>query len=252
MVTCEWKPLQCLTADSECNFALLMLNQSKPVDKLLKVLWNKASLKVAVDGGTNHVYDTFVNNRDSHLPDLITGDFDSIQRSVKEYYQEQGVDVIETPDQNYTDFTKALRITSQRLSGQQLIAVLGSFGGRFDHVFANVNTLYEASQFCDVHIVLYSEDAVAFLLQPGSHIIHVDPKVCGEWCGLIPIGEPCYSVTTQGLKWNVEKQKLKFGDLISTSNRLESETTTVVAIETDKPLLWTMGIKISNVYSMSC
>ncbi|CAG2204395.1 THI80 [Mytilus edulis] len=120
--------------------------------------------------------------------------------------------------------------------------VLGSFGDRLDHMFANINSLYEASKITDAQIILISVDTVAFLLQPGHHTISVDPRACGEWCGLIPVGEPCKSVTTTGLKWNLDKQRLKFGDLISTSNTLESESTDVVTVETDAALLWTMGI----------
>lgn len=250
MTAYEWKPLQCLQTDSDCSFALVMLNQQTPCcKKFLKCLWKKASFKMTVDGGTNHLYNTFVNDRELYVPDLITGDFDSIRCKVKKYYEEKGVEVIKTPDQNYTDFTKALRIISEKIKEKQIkeIVVLGAYGGRFDHLFANVNSLFEARTFCDAHIMLFSEDTVAFLLKPGQHRIHVDPKTCGKWCGLIPVGEPCNSVTTQGLKWNLENQRLKFGDLISTSNTLESEKTNIVTIETDNPLLLTIGIKSTEI-----
>lgn len=45
------------------------------------------------------------------------------------------------------------------------IYVYGSFGGRLDHVFANINTLYEATQYTKSDVLHFSEDTVAFLLR---------------------------------------------------------------------------------------
>ena len=42
------------------------------------------------------------------LPDFISGDFDSIDESIKDFYKEKGVAIIPTPNQDETDFTKAL------------------------------------------------------------------------------------------------------------------------------------------------
>lgn len=42
-------------------------------------------------------------------PDLITGDFDSAKKETLDFYQKAGVTLIPTPDQDETDFTKALR-----------------------------------------------------------------------------------------------------------------------------------------------
>ncbi|CAG2204394.1 THI80 [Mytilus edulis] len=89
-MTHQWNPLQYLKSESDDKLALVLLNQPLPTDrKLFTVLWSKALLKVAVDGGANHLYNTHVHNRDKYLPDLITGDFDSIQPEVKSYYEEQ-------------------------------------------------------------------------------------------------------------------------------------------------------------------
>ena len=47
------------------------------------------------------------------LPDLITGDFDSIDEEAIDFYgTHPQVPIIPTPDQNYSDFTKALLVLS--------------------------------------------------------------------------------------------------------------------------------------------
>lgn len=53
------------------------------------------------------------------------------------------------------------------------IVCLGSFGGRFDHVCGNLNTLYTAKTFIDVPVILLSETSLAMLL-PKVRLSEID------------------------------------------------------------------------------
>jgi thiamine pyrophosphokinase len=78
-----------------------------------------ASVRVAVDGGANCWFH-FLQGSECVVPDLVVGDFDSVKQDVLSYFRSKGAEVIQTPDQDETDFTKALRQIESLITRQNL------------------------------------------------------------------------------------------------------------------------------------
>ncbi|XP_076366498.1 thiamine pyrophosphokinase 1-like [Tachypleus tridentatus] len=218
----EWKPLELLSGNSGNKYVIILLNQPFDKQEKLKVLWKNAVLRVAVDGGTKHLYNLTEDHMANCIPHLITGDFDSLDFSLQEFYRKKGSQIIHTFDQDETDFTKSIResikfLEQKNISADSFLIVCRN-GGRMDHVLSNLNTLYLAKDITCLPVFLFSGYSILWLLDEGQHKIHVPTSVHHLHCGLIPLGEPCQRVTTTGLKWNLRNDRLNFGGLISTSN----------------------------------
>uniref|UniRef100_A0A182P6N6 Thiamin pyrophosphokinase thiamin-binding domain-containing protein n=1 Tax=Anopheles epiroticus TaxID=199890 RepID=A0A182P6N6_9DIPT len=254
----KWMPTSLIDGHGlDDGLGIVLLNRPILLDKqYFSTLWNGAKVRVAVDGGTNRWVDFVKGNiNGEHLlkpPDLVTGDFDSCNQEAMEYVEQlkctKGFlyltqQIVHTPDQNATDFTKSLKVLKSHGYDKQLTRVLAlcESSGRLDQIMANINTLYLAKSILpDVDVFLRSSNSLSWLLRPGEHSIDIPQRLATEriWCSLVPIGQGC-RCTTEGLKWNLDgSRSLQFGSIVSTSNTYASNR---VRITTDGPVLWSMG-----------
>uniref|UniRef100_A0AAG5CQ72 Thiamin pyrophosphokinase thiamin-binding domain-containing protein n=1 Tax=Anopheles atroparvus TaxID=41427 RepID=A0AAG5CQ72_ANOAO len=247
----RWSPGSLIDGNGLDNsLAIVLLNRPILLEKhYFTAVWNTAKVRVAVDGGTNRWVD-FVKdniNQEHRLkpPDLVTGDFDSCNREAMEYVEQLKCTIIQTPDQNATDFTKSLKVLQahgyDHHAGITRVLALCESSGRLDQIMANINTLFLAETILPgAGVFLRSSNSLSWLLRPGDHNIDIPQRLVMDklWCSLVPIGQPC-KCTTEGLKWNLDGTRpLQFGSIVSTSNTYAS---TRVRIVTDGSLLWSMG-----------
>nr|XP_034185523.1 uncharacterized protein LOC117606756 isoform X2 [Osmia lignaria] len=256
-----WNPSQIFKCPTHYKYAVVILN--RPLywkhDSVLRI-WEKAQINVTVDGGT-HAWlhyleeqgiDVFNGKHNEYIPNLITGDMDSCSPLILERLQSIGSRVIETINQDYTDYTKALIQLGQYAQKENInlngIYVFVDSSGRLDHIIENLNTLHKSDKLIGQYIpiipvIQIASNSLTWILKPGFHTIII-PKILvqsNSWCGLLPIGAPVNCITTTGLKWNLNRATLQFGGLISSSNTYDD--CSEVTINTDSSVVWTMGIE---------
>jgi thiamine pyrophosphokinase len=197
-------------------------------------LWKVSDERICADGGANRLY----QYSKDYIPDRIRGDLDSLDPTVRDYYEKRNVLIEQDICQDTNDLDKALQVSvlSDNDCSARRIVVYGAFGGRFDQEMASLQALYNWSPKLNWQLYLYSEETCAFLIPANrdceirypfydKHNLEDDTTIDaalgeGPTCGLIPLGGKVDSIVTKGLKWDLDGMSLEFGGLVSTSNRI--------------------------------
>lgn len=152
----------------------------------------------AIDGAYDHFLDNNIE------PDVVMGDFDSIE-SVP-----TSVEMINTPDQNFTDFDKALTILKEK--GFTIIDVYGGSGKEHDHFLGNISTALQQKN--DLEITFYDDVGKYFFIDTSfstSNVLHKN-------ISLIPFPK-AEGIRTFGLQYTLANESLEFGQRIGTRNK---------------------------------
>jgi thiamine pyrophosphokinase len=113
------------------------------------------------------------------------------------------------------------------------VLFFGVLGGRLDLTLANL-MLLARDEWEPMSLIVNAEPDVAYLLRDHDRIaIDGNP---GDTISLIPLSERVTEVTTQSLRWQLDKDDLYLGNTLSVSNELLG-TTARVQIGKGKMLL---------------
>ncbi|KAG2076710.1 thiamine pyrophosphokinase [Suillus decipiens] len=224
--------------DLNISRALIILNQPFSAG-LLKTLWAASEWHSCADGGANRLYDWMASDAESRLlPDIVKGDLDSLRDEVRLYYTSLNVPVIRDSDQDSTDLMKCVQALEEkeRLTGQEFeIVILGGLSGRLDQTVHTLSYLHKLRK-TRRRVFVVTDDNVGWVLNEGEHLIHINHDVLGQTCGLLPVGIDSTTLTTTGLRWNLDNTESSFDGLVSTSNHLVPGQD--VTIKTSKPIWW--------------
>ncbi len=143
-------------------------------------------------------------------PDLIIGDFDSIKALPK------NIEHIHTPDQNFTDFEKALKIIVE--SDFHHVHVYAANGLEQDHFLGNMSTaLKYKKKLC----IKFYDDRQNYYFIPKEFVIN---HVQGKIISLFPFPK-AKNVNSNGLKYPLNDLNLSIKkNIIGTRNTAVKDT----------------------------
>ncbi|MCU0316147.1 MAG: thiamine diphosphokinase [Fimbriimonadaceae bacterium] len=136
---------------------------------------------------------------------VVVGDMDSYASS------REGLRVVEDPDQDTTDCDKLLALLSA--DGHKVVTLCGAEGDRLDHVLGNLASCVRAVQN-GMEIRLVLRVGFGVFVTPGCPLRR--EGLAGQGMSLIPLLPS--TVTTEGLQWELNAQRLSLEGLSSISN----------------------------------
>lgn len=201
------------------NKALLFINGDSP-----KTIPNLSGydLIACTDGAFHYLKEL---NFPLDKLDFISGDFDS-HINDEEILQSKvhGFEIIETPDQNKTDFHKALELILEK--GFDNIDVFGGSGGEQDHFLGNLSVAFA---FKDKVNLRFFDEYSSYYFIPKNFSIS---DVKGKMISLMPF-PIAKNIETKGLKWPLNREDLMLGERIGTRNVADSQEVSIQYKEGD-------------------
>ena len=192
--------------------ALIVLAGSPPDRAALDLAWpgwsDGIDLVIGADAGAQTAEQL------GRRPDLVVGDFDSIDPAALARLEAAGIPLEASPAaKDESDAELAVRAALAR--GADGLIIVGGFGGRLDHLLANVGLL-AMPELAGLPVESLDEATRLSLLRgPGRLTL---AGRAGDVVSLLPFGPGVDGVTTAGLAWSLADESLPPGPARGLSN----------------------------------
>lgn len=169
---------------------------------------------IAVDYGAAFLFECGVT------PDLLVGDFDSIDENILEYYQTKCEIIGLREEKDETDSEVALRIAAER--GTTQLVLLGATGGRIDHTVANMYLLIDADRI-NIFAKMIDQNQEIFIISDHYEFLNMQKHTVS----LLPASDIASAIRTEGFYYPLYHEDLKMGDVRGMSNMIISQNASV-------------------------
>ncbi|MFA5620009.1 MAG: thiamine diphosphokinase [Weeksellaceae bacterium] len=140
------------------------------------------------------------------LPDVITGDFDKIRQTELP----ETAEIIQTPNQEFTDFEKSLQIILER--GFSEVHIYGGSGKEQDHFLGNLSVCFKFKD--EMKLIFYDDYGYYFFADYKTELNGYK----GRMISLFPFPETL-GITTKGLLYPLNDEDLKMTGRIGIRNQ---------------------------------
>ncbi len=183
-------------------------------EKIIGIIKN-ADFIIGADGGARHLKALGI------IPDIMVGDFDSIQEQDRAFFENRHVQFMRFPEKkDHTDTELCVRWAVK--NGATMITLLGVTGTRLDHTMANIFLL---KMLDDLKIS-------ARIIDANNEIYIVTDKLTikgypGDIVSIIPASETVQGITLKGFEYPLDNARLEMGTSRGISNVLENSTASI-------------------------
>jgi len=149
-------------------------------------------------------------------PDLILGDFDSVNSSVLEYYKKLNIETVTFPSvKDFTDMELAVEYAVKK--GFKDVVLAGATGTRLDHTLANIQLLEK-----------YHNQGIKLEIIDNNNYISIisdntDFKIKHKkhyFVSLVPVTEKLEGITLEGFKYPLNNVQVQRGTALLISNEI--------------------------------
>lgn len=175
-------------------------------------------LVVAADAGMEPLY------RHHLTPDIIVGDFDSVNSEALSYFRmRERVEIIElNPIKDDTDIEYAIRDAISR--GVTHITILGGTGTRIDHMLGNISLLgIGIEQGIDIELL----DEHNRIRLVAKQLTILKKEQYGKFVSILPYTASASGVTLNGFKYNLSDCNMGGFNTLGISNEIVEDVATV-------------------------
>ena len=172
---------------------------------------NEYDCMIAADSGMNFLH------RNGIVPDVIAGDFDSVEGESLAYFQGlNNVQVMKlNPIRDDTDTEFVIREAIRR--GATDITVLGATGTRLDHMLANVNLLgIGVEEGVSIQLV----DKYNRIRMIDTYMEIRKSEQFGDFVSVLPVRGDAKGVTLEGMKYPLKDADIACFSSLGVSNEI--------------------------------
>ena len=159
--------------------------------------------------------------RSGFFPSRLIGDGDSTPPELWAWAVERGATVSRHPrEKDLTDLQLAFFAAAEERPGRPVV-VAGCWGGRFDHLWANVFSVLWAEDR-GTRVLAFADHREAMFFLRGGEGVELEIRArCETVLSLLSLSEACSGVAVRNVRWEMDNATLRQDRPYTVSNRQE-------------------------------